>query len=620
MKFFLFQPELSEEATRSQRRWYILWRVFWVTAAGIGAGLVSLLLGQGEYPLRLWLNYLGDPRLFLLNVAPAVFLVWFFTGLTRRPGAGFLLGGGIMVGFSLANYYKLAFRDDPIMFADLFTLREAGNMAGKYHLFLNGRIVFALFCVAAGWLFLRFFAPFRLSRRGRSRWAALLMSAALSFFTVIVSLNDSLYNATAHYEYLANQWSSTGQYIAHGFAYPFLHSVSTAFETAPEGYDPDTAQTMLDAYQDADIPEDKQVNVVGIMLEAFQDFSRFGVPELSRDIYADYHAWEEESYTGDLVTNIFAGGTVDTERCFLTGYSTLSEFRANTNAYPWYFRSQGYQVTGMHPCFQWFYNRENVNSYLGFEDYKFVENYFGEFTGGGVATDYIFIQSLIEDLKTRQEGAPIFSFSVSYQGHGPYGSDPMWWSDLADFFPADAPYTQEQMGTMANYFGSVENTIGNLMLLKDFLAEQEEPYVLVIFGDHNPWMGDGNSIYQAMGLNLDQSTQEGFSNYYSTRYLIWANDAAKKTLGNDFQGEGPAIGPYFLMNKLFELCGWDGPAYLQATNAVSAQVPVQHTTGVYLENGLFTTELTPEGEALSQDYDWIQYYYRHDFHYDSLSK
>lgn len=620
MKAFLFQRELPEDASPAQRRWYVLWRVFWVTAAGVGAGLASLLLGMGQYPLRLWTVYLGDLRLFLLNVAPAVLLVWFFTGLTRRPGAGFLLGAGITLGFALGNYYKLAFRDDPIMFADLFTLREAGNMAGKYRLFLNKRIVFVLLCLVAGWLFLRFFASFRLSKGGRARGVALLTSVTLSFFTVTTSLDNSLYIATAHYDKLNNQWSATGQYIAHGFAYPFLHSISSAVETAPEGYEPAAAQAMLSAYQDADIPADKQVNVVGIMLEAFQDFSRFGVPELSRDIYADYHAWEEESYTGDLVTNIFAGGTVDTERCFLTGYSKLWDFRTNTNAYPWYFRSQGYQVTGMHPCFQWFYNRLNVNSYLGFEDYKFVDNFFGEFTGGGVATDDIFIGQLIEDLKVRQEGAPIFSFSVSYQGHGPYASIPMWWTDLADYFPENAPYTQDEMGTMANYFGSVENTIANLMILKDFLAAQEEPYVLVLFGDHNPWMGDGNSIYKSMGLNLDQSTQEGFSNYYSTRYLIWANDAAKETLGNDFQGEGPAVGPYFLMNQLFELCGWEGPAYLQATNAVARQVPVQNSTGVFLENGLFTQDLSPEGAALTQDYNWLQFYSRRNFRYDSLAK
>lgn len=53
-------------------------------------------------------------------------------------------------------------------------------------------------------------------------------------------------------------------------------------------------------------------------LEAFADFSRFtGVEGVDwESAYGTYHALESESYTGNLITNIFAGGTVDTERAF----------------------------------------------------------------------------------------------------------------------------------------------------------------------------------------------------------------------------------------------------------------------------------------------------------------
>ena len=50
------------------------------------------------------------------------------------------------------------------------------------------------------------------------------------------------------------------------------------------------------------------------------------------------------------------------------------------------------------------------------------------------------------------------------------------------------------------------------------------------------------------------------------------------------------------MNEVFKLCGWEGPAYLQATNAVAEQVPVINTpTGLYLEDGVLTDALTPRG-------------------------
>ena len=124
--------------------------------------------------------------------------------------------------------------------------------------------------------------------------------------------------------------------------------------------------------------------------------------------------------------------------------------------------------------------------------------------------------------------------------------------------------------------------------------------VLVLFGDHKPWLGDGNSVYKELGINLDTDTEEGFYNYYSTPYLIWANDAAKETLDNDFNGEGPTISPAYLMNQLFELCGWDGPAYMKLMDALRPTLPVVNTDGYYVTADGFTDELTEAQErALS---------------------
>lgn len=619
---FFFRSQPKPGWKKPGRCLFWLWQLLCLTAGALGIGALSLRLAIGPYPTAIFWGYWDHPILIAFNLLPPVALALLFYALTRRTWAAFALDAAVVLGLSAGNYYKLLFRDDPLLFGDLLLLKEAGNMAGKYQLVLNFRLGATLACVAMGTLALALAARGKPPKHTRARACLGLFSAGLLFGLFPVLTSGATYNQTAFYENLDSQWSATQQYLARGFVYPFLHSISSASEAPPAGYSAGQAAQMLDAFPAADIPEDKKVNVVGVMLEAFQDFSRFGTPELTHDVYADYHRLEAESYTGNLVTNIFAGGTVDTERCFLTGYSRLPDFRGNVNSYPWYFRSQGYQVTGMHPCMSWFYNRVNVNEHLGFQDYAFMEDRFRALVNDPTATnalDNVFFPELMREIAERQEGAPLFSFSVSYQGHGPYASDVCYWGDVSDYVPADAPYTQEEQYILANYFGSVEDTISHLVELRDFLADQEEPYVLVVFGDHNPWMGDGNSVYKAMGLNLDQSTQEGFANYYSTRYLIWANDLAKETLGNDFVGDGPDLGPYFLMNELFALCGWEGPSYLQSLNAIARQVPVQNTSGIYLEDGVFTAELSPEGAALTQDYNSVQFYERHHFRYGELA-
>ena len=54
------------------------------------------------------------------------------------------------------------------------------------------------------------------------------------------------------------------------------------------------------------MPEEKKVHIVSLMLEAYNDFSKFGVPQLKDFVYGPMHDLESRSYHGELITNIFA--------------------------------------------------------------------------------------------------------------------------------------------------------------------------------------------------------------------------------------------------------------------------------------------------------------------------
>ena len=137
--------------------------------------------------------------------------------------------------------------------------------------------------------------------------------------------------------------------------------------------------------------------------------------------------------------------------------------------------------------------------------------------------------------------------------------------------------------------------------------------VLVAFGDHKPWLGDDNSVYKEVGVELDLGTETGFYNYYSTPYFIWANPAAKEALGREFKGEGPTISPCFLMSELFDQCGWEGPAFLQLSREVKEELPVFTSSDRYLTAGVTVDALTEEQRELARKFDWVQYYLRKDY-------
>ena len=608
---FLFQSGPEAGGSLKRRIGFWAWNLGWLLAAAAGLASVSLLLALGNYGLVIGQGYFEQPIILLLNFLPCIGLMLLMYGLTGRTSWAFLVTAVLVLGFSAANYFKLAFRDDPRMFADLLLLKEAGNMMGRYRLFLNKRLLLALLGTVGGWAFLHFLVRGRPAAKGRVLTAALAAAAMAALIPVY--LDDALYDVqTAYYEHLDNRWAPTQQYLARGFLYPFLHSVKDAMFAPPEGYSEREAAALLAQYEDADIPEDKKVNIVGIMLEAFADFSVYEQIEFQQDVYAVYHALEAEGYSGSLVTDIFAAGTVNTERAFLTGMSFKDfNYRANTSSYVWYLKSQGYRTSGDHPSLGWFYNRQNINEYLGFDSYRFVENYYNRLTDSSTVYDGVFIPELTASvLEQIGDGAPLFSFSVTYQGHGPYGSETCIWGEPDDYF-ANHEMDQGSRNILANYFIWQINTQNYLAQMTDAFRSSDEPIVLVLFGDHKPWLGNGNSVYSALGIDLSRSDTESFLNYWGTRYLIWANDAAKEVLGRDIAGVGPDISPCFLMSVLFEQLGWKGDAYMQAVDRCRREVPVIHTSDLYITaDGVLRASmwLGPDQIELIRQFRNLEYY------------
>ncbi len=580
---FLFQREAAKKPVL-----FWCWNGFWLLLFTALLSLFSLRLAYGWYETRFFTGYLADGRLLLLNTLPILFLLLLVWVLTGRPWIAWLATALPVFFASGGNYFKLIFRDDPFIFSDMELISMALRLTGgdKYVIQLNRTLLLFIALVVLGTLFLFFLVRGRI----RLRWRLLgLIPLVVCFFPLRSALmDDSLYTATTQTLEGAAQWSTTQKYISHGFVYPFLHSIPGAFPPRPEGYSDAAALEILSRYEEEDIPAEKKVNIIAIQLEAFADLGRLGIEGIDPEAYRPFHELEAQSYTGDLVTNIFAGGTVDTERCFVTGFPEVESFRWDTGSYVRYFNNQGYHTEGSHSCYNSFYNRLNINRYLGFENYYFLEDRYGPMNDGKVCYDYILIPDILRLYQERDKDRPYFNFSVTYQGHGPYGSTELLWGD--PLWEGEYSYDSTYY-ILNNYLASLKDTSLWINYLFRNLREDEDPVVLVVFGDHKPWLGDSNSAYTDLGIDLDTSEEEGFYNYYTTRYLFWANNAAKEVLGTELVGEGPAVSPCFLMDLLFEQCGFGkGSSYMQAAHALYELSPVANTSGAFVENGSFTRD------------------------------
>ena len=615
MRFFssLVRPD---ESTGAVMRWvHRIWVFFWLTALGAGIGLLSLYLTAHSYAAidatALLQSYFKIPLLVVMNLLAPVLLVYLGFFLFARPWAAYLLSALPFLTLALASYYKVQLRGDPVLASDLRLLRTAGGIMDKYTFDMTAPVL----VVIEGFLLLLALSLLMLRRErmsSRARLAGIMAALSLTLgccFEYYPSAD--IYKATANTD-LITPWSAVEVYISRGTTYPFLFSVQDMFPDAPDGYRDSDAYQALSQYRDADIPDEQKVTVVGIMLEAFSDLTDFpALSELSsvRRVYEPLHELEKRSVSGDLLTNIFAGGTTDTEWGFLTGYSEHEEFRSATDSFVRYFKAQGYDTLYRHPGYSWFYNRSNVNEYLGFDESVFNESGFADLVSideALYASDAVLVDYLLNDIDTRTEDdAPLFLFSVSYQNHGPYPSETYWEEYVT---PEKTGWSMESCCVVNNYLAGIRSTIEQMLRLTRELDARDEPVVLVLFGDHKPWLGNGSSVYAELGVSLDLSTQDGFYNYFSTPYLIYANKAAKAALGQDFTGEGGDISPCFLMDKLFFECGWTGDGFMQLQRETRAVTPLMHEDGYRMVDGSITLDVPPDVAEVCRKYLCAQYY------------
>ena len=234
---------------------------------------------------------------------------------------------------------------------------------------------------------------------------------------------------------------------------------------------------------------------------------------------------------------------------------------------------------------------------------------YGDLAGTATAPDEVLfpdIFALYQDAAA--DGSPVFSFNVSYQGHGPYSDQEVY----RGLHFTDGRFSQESANILDNYLGSVQNTAENLRTLLDSFDTRPEPVVVVVYGDHKPWLGNNGSVYAELGIPLDTSDASGLFGKYSTDYLLWGNAAARALLGEDaFSGEGETISPNFLMNLVFDRLGWQGNAWAQFTDSVRQKMPVITTIGRFAWQGQYLPEsdLPQEAQDLLNRYRQVQYYY-----------
>ena len=586
---------------------------FTIIALSLMLGVVMVAMTVVPSDWKLIKVVLSDSKVILLNSWPLLCVMAILYFATGRTWISFAVTGVLSLIITEINRLKITYRDEPFVFSDILLVGEAGEMSKQYKIFFDKGTFAALAVIVLFSLLAFFFIRFKPTKRLVRIFGAVLCVVILVLSCNTYYFNNSeIYNSTWHKE-MGNKWKTANQYMSRGAIYSFVRSIPNVGIKAPEGYKKSVAKDIMSRYSDIDLADGKKVNIISIMLEAYNDFSVFDGIEFNIDPYENFHLLQKDAYSGKLYTNIFSAGTIDTERAFLTGYNKTTINKKNTNSFVRYFKNQGYYTEAMHCGYGWFYDRKNINAYLGFDNFDCVENKYGEIpkeekeveTYHGLLSDWDFFDYIIEGYeKALAKNQKYFNFSVTYQNHGPYMTGKHLFED---YVVRREEYTTAEYNIFNNYIYGIYKTDKALGKLREYIDLQQEPIVLILFGDHNPWLGDGNSVYKMFDINLNLETKDGGENYYQTPYVFYANEAAKESLGKDFSGQGNTVSPMLLMCEYFEYIGSKGSAYLNYLSELKKEYEVINTVFVG-KDGEYALTVDQAENALLKEQKNIEYY------------
>jgi len=572
--------------------------------------IVSLYFAKANLEIGVFFHYFTSLKLLFLNTFPIFVLFCFLYLVINRFTLSFFITSLLTIILSMINYFKIIFRNEPFTIKDLTLAGEASEMLNTYTL----KMPLSLFVIVLLFVILLIFLNKKIKQTidfPILRIGLIIIIILGSIFSMKVAYtNKGIYKYTPVMPCPSLDLNSTTDtYISKGFIYPFLHSVNDLGIHKPLGYNEEKVKKILAEYPEENI--ENKVHIISIMLESYSDFSGVGNFVFNeKNVYDFWHELEEKSYNGKIVSSVFGGGTINTERKFLTGLSYFTiEPKKDVNSYVRYFNEQGYYTTGSHPGYSWFYDRISINEHFGFKNYKYFNDthkteFKGEDEWDGLASDYFVVKDIIKDYEQAiKDDKYIFNFTVTYQNHGPQRN----YYDGETYIEKLDGYADDVFRSLNYYFDGIYKTNEALKHLIEYFENEDEPVVVILFGDHKPELGWGKVGYTAAEINIDTNSKEGFMNYYTSPYVIWGNNSAKNVLDNDLIGEGPNLSSNYLLGEFFELAGYKGPSIMQYSNKLKKSINVIHQDA-YEEKGVFTRELSKNNEKKLKEFNNVEYY------------
>lgn len=500
------------------------------------------------------------PLILVLNLLFFYVLYGLLTALTGSVRMGFRLATLVPMLFGLTNYFVVSFRGSPIVPWDLLSFGTAASVADNYEFVLSWKAFYSV--LAFIWMIL--LSSKSTVKLGRKKlrvisiaaYAALMFlyvgeiqnSAVQSFFgmdTTLFTLNVLYRNNGIAAAFLGNlRFLNIEQ--PSGYSVDKVEALMKQVEVDEQGEEdaknePETdaqgetvqatqAKTNATAETEAPASSEQYPNIVVIMNEAFSDLSVWGDFVTSEEVMPFFKSLQQEAVGGELYVSVKGGNTANTEFEFLTG-DTMGFLPKGSIPYQQYINDEtpslasylktlGYSTTAIHPYNRTGWDRDTVYEKFGFDEFLDKDSFSSPYRLRGYISDKSAFDKIREQFSIKGDDERKFIFEVTMQNHGGYSRE------TPDFniyltLPEVTGKTTSVVAT-EKYLTLINQTDRALEELIDYFKEQDEPVIVVMFGDHQPSDYITNVIQRICGATTSDSLAD-LEQGYRVPFVMWSN-------------------------------------------------------------------------------------------------
>ncbi len=459
--------------------------------------------------------------------------------------------------------------------ADILSWKTALSVAGDYQFTLEADLLF--WCL--GGVMLWSLSGWVKKERVRARFAKMVKPVGLLLAAGWIWLLIST-NLLASWNVVTTAFEQHTPYEnrQHGTLVTLLKECQQLKNLRPGDYQAsELAQADEWLMQPGIITENEiRPNVLVIMNESLSDLGALWQIDTTCDPLSYLHTLTENTVYGNLYVSSYGGSTSNSEHSFLTATAPapllnmplLATAREETPALPWLMKAEGYTTIAMHPYTATNYQRDTIYPLLGFDRFLSLDDFEGAEMLRQYVTDRACYQKIISLYEQKAEDERLFVFNVTMQNHGDYRRSGLDQGvDLAD--GSAYPELEEYLNLMAVSDAALKELI-------QYFDQQQEPTIILLFGDHQPTMDLSmfakNDALSDVGRKLTQ---------YITPFVIWGNYPIES-------GYVEAVSINYLAPLLQQTAGLLMTGYDQWLLETAQQYPVAVISGYADQTGCFT--------------------------------